>query len=100
MFKALFTIGIALFAITATSAQNSKSFFKVHLSASAEMPFWAQEMYAADPDVFRVDELYRAYYQSNTLVKNIHTQNYKHWRRSVDQLLNRDGFIRPVSVEE
>jgi hypothetical protein len=100
MFKTLFTIGIALLAITATSAQNSKSFFKVPLSATTEMPLWAQEMYAADPDVFRVDELYRAYYQSNTFVKNIHTQNYKHWRRSIDQLLNRDGFIRPVSVEE
>ena len=80
-------------------AQNSKSFFKVALTPNTDMPQWAQEMYSQDPDVFMVDGLYSEYYAQNSFQKNIHTQNYKHWRRKVNEQLNADGFIRPISDE-
>ena len=85
MFKAVLTICIAILAAKAAMAQNSNSFFKVALAPNTDMPQWAQEMYSQDPDVFRVDALYSEYYAQNSFQKNIHTQNYKHWRRKVNE---------------
>ncbi len=99
MFKAVLTICIAILAAKAAMAQNSNSFFKVALTPNTDMPQWAQEMYSQYPDVFRVDALYSEYYAQNSFQKTIHTQNYKHWRRKVNEQLNADGFIRPISDE-
>lgn len=63
-------------------------------------PTWAMLMYGQDPPVLTVDSLYQAYYAEHPFVKNIHTQNYKHWRRQVDQALDAQGYFRPLSRGE
>ena len=81
-------------------AQNKADYFKVQLEQSAEMPDWAATMYSADPDVFLVDSLYSLYYQQNSFQKNIHTQNYKYWRRQISTIVDKTGHIRPLSTME
>ncbi|MFZ4543085.1 MAG: LamG-like jellyroll fold domain-containing protein [Saprospiraceae bacterium] len=61
------------------------------------LPDWVRKMYAADPNVFEVEQLYNAYYQTHELVKNQHTQYYKRWKKNVAAFVNKDGFIRPPS---
>lgn len=44
------------------------------------LPQWAQEMYGENPNILRVDSLYRAWYSLHTFEKDYHTQYYKIWR--------------------
>ncbi len=59
----------------------------------SQAPLWAQEMYAANPNVNRVDSLYDEYYQTNPFVKNYHTQYYKRWKRSINGFVSDNGFV-------
>lgn len=66
-------------------------------------PDWARLMYADSPNVYEVDRLYRAYYQAFPFQKSIHTQNYKHWRRLIQQqhYLQADGqIVVPTETEQ
>ncbi len=74
--------------------QNRTAFFKTIPPDLSEAPDWAKLMYSADPDVREVDYLYYLYYQNNPFEKNIHTQNFKHWMMSVEDLVNEQGLIR------
>ena len=74
-------------------AQNRESFFKTVPAIDSSTPEWAVEMYSSNPNVLKVDFDYYRYYQTHSFKKNIHTQNYKHWRRFVDDYINSDGYI-------
>ncbi len=65
-------------------------------------PDWAKLMYSEAPNVFEVDRLYRAYYQSHTFEKNRDTRNYKHWRKALERnnYVLRSGFIAAQTDEE
>ncbi len=93
---------ILLFSVGFLNAQNKSDFFRsVPSDYEIELaPQWAQEMYSANPDVFAVVSAYEAYYKSEPFEKTIHTQNFKAWVRSVESLLNKDGFIVQKSKEE
>lgn len=58
-------------------------------------PDWARLMYADSVNVYEVDRQYSSYYEVYDFQKNIHTQNYKHWRRLIQQqhYLQADGTI-------
>lgn len=57
------------------------------------LPEWAQLMYANSPNVFEVDQAYRAYYSSHLFEKNYHTQYYKRWRRKAENFIQSDGSV-------
>ncbi len=84
---------ISLLITTLLSAQNRESFFKTVPAIDNATPEWAVEMYSSNPNVLKVDFDYSHYYQIHTFEKNIHTQNYKHWRRFVDEYVDGDGHI-------
>lgn len=81
--------------------QNSPSFFKVYPTLYGSEPVWVSKMYSANPNVFEVVNLYHEYYQTYPLIKNIHTQNFKHWLRIVKNYVQADGLIViPTNEEE
>jgi len=92
-------LSLFLFLSAFLKSQNQDRFFKVPQQGQATDPSWVQRMYTSDPDVFSVDSLYRCYYQQNSFRKNIHTQNYKHWRKNIQPYLQEDGKIRIPSPQ-
>jgi photosystem II stability/assembly factor-like uncharacterized protein len=64
------------------------------------LPSWAKEMYADEPNVFRVDSLISAYYASHPFEKTYHTQYYKRWRRSVANSIDENGFVIQKTSEQ
>ncbi len=57
-------------------------------SENENIPNWAELMYSENPDEGEVIKLYRAYYKTNKLVKNNHTQYYKRWVRNISRHTN------------
>ena len=80
-------------------AQESRDYLKTEPFIEQSTPSWAVEMYQENPNVFLVDQLYENYYQVHAFVKNIHTQNYKHWRRHVERFLSSSGYLEIPSVD-
>jgi hypothetical protein len=81
-------------------AQNQKSFFKVPLEPNTDYPAWVNLMYSHDPNIDEVDAAYYDYYVTNSFEKNIHTQNYKYWRKKINSYINQDRLIRLPSASE
>lgn len=100
MKQTLINFILSLLLIGGLSAQNRNSYFKAMPPAAEALPAWAQLMYSADPNVLEVDWLFAQHYLQNTFVKNLHTQNYRYWRRKVAPYLNAEGYIRPASPEQ
>ena len=61
----------------------------------ASLPDWVREMYAPDPNLLKVEALYKAYYQKNVFVKNEHTQYFKRWTKVYRKFTQKDGTVRP-----
>ena len=99
-FKGFYLACLLFFYLAGTMAQNRPDFFKTLPAPGAEMPAWAEKMYAADPNVYQVDEAYDQFYRSNPFIKNLHTQNYKYWRWRIGEIIDPEGFIRPKSFAE
>ncbi len=57
-------------------------------------------MYKTNPNVYLVDSLYSAYHEDNIFKKNLNTQNYRHWRKSIDEYLGADGYLKFPSITE
>jgi len=58
-------------------------------------------MYSSNPNVIEVENLFREYYRNRPFVKNLHTQNHKHWMINIQPLVNEQGFIvQPTEEEE
>ena len=69
-------------------------------STIAEAPWWAQEMYAAQPNVFKVDSAFTVWRMENPAGKTYHTQFYKHWRRAIGSNVSPEGLWTPPTPEE
>ena len=83
------------------SAQNKNDYFKFRpQSLSPDCPEWASLMYQDNPNVNEVDALYRTFYQSHPFVKNVHSQNYKFWKKAIASKVNSQGFIVEASQAE
>lgn len=99
--KIRFSLLVVFICVSANiKAQKSTDFLKCLPVLNANTPAWAIEMYKTKPNVLLVDELYSTYFASQVFEKTIHTQNYKHWRRAVEQYLQEDGKLQFPSIEE
>lgn len=91
----LMLLGLVL-ATSPLAAQPSQIPSKSTISQS---PAWVQAMYAPNPNVWEVDRLCREYYRTHAFVKNFDTQNYKRWRRQVNDWIDENGFFRKDQSE-
>ena len=57
-------------------------------------PEWAKVMYLESSNHNKIVKLYEEYYKAATFEKNIHTQNYKFWRRNVEQHVDENGIVK------
>ena len=98
------TFLLILITLTATgflNAQNREDFFKTLPTITPETPQWAVTMYSPNPNVYEVDRLYKKYYQTHPFEKNLHTQNYKHWKWLTADFVTQEGFLRvPTQAED
>jgi photosystem II stability/assembly factor-like uncharacterized protein len=69
--------------------------FKALIPIEVDAPEWVHKMYSGTPNKFEIENAYLSYYKSNNFVKTIHTQNYKHLMKSVNQnhWFDKNGFI-------
>jgi len=82
-------------------SQNLERFFKSVPVVDDATPGWAKLMYDHNPNVKKVEFEYEKFYHNHPMEKNIHTQNYKFWRRQIDRYVNADGYIKlPSPIEE
>jgi photosystem II stability/assembly factor-like uncharacterized protein len=63
------------------------------------LPEWVREMYAPDPNLLKVEELYKEFYKKNPFVKNAHTQYFKRWTKVYRKFTQKDGTVRPPSKD-
>ena len=81
--KHIFTLILVSFSTIVFSQSEMK-----YNSENENIPNWAELMYSENPDEGEVIRLYRAYYKTNKLVKNKHTQYYKRWVRNISRYTN------------
>ena len=81
--KHIFTFILVSFSTIVFSQSEMK-----YNSENENIPNWAKLMYSENPDEGEVIKLYRAYYKTNKLVKNNHTQYYKRWVRNISRHTN------------
>lgn len=98
--RILFISIISFFILYNISAQNNPDIFKLIPKMDEKTPDWAKLMYSENPNVYLVDDLYEKYYDNNEFIKNIHTQNYKHWRWQIEELIDGNGYIKQLTQEE
>lgn len=91
---------LAIIITSSSQAQNKSEFFKTLPLINNETPEWAQLMYSENPNVSEVERLYKQFYKENDFVKNIHTQNHKHWMIQIESLINQNGYIQLLSKQE
>jgi hypothetical protein len=60
----------------------------------SNLPAWAKEMYKPNPNLFLVKSLYESYYQTNSFVKNQHTQYYKRWVHTIQNMVDENGVVQ------
>lgn len=72
----------------------SQNLQKPSISEVNSLPLWAKTMYAENPSIFEVDQLYKEYYRNNPFEKSFHTQYYKRWRRKYLPYTDALGFIQ------
>jgi photosystem II stability/assembly factor-like uncharacterized protein/PKD repeat protein len=92
-FRYLMASLIFITGILPLASGQHQQWFKSIPSDSEAMPAWARMMYAESPNVRQVDSAYQAYYDHHEFEKNMHTQNYRHWRPKIEPYLNEEGVI-------
>ena len=97
--KHITTILFVLLFITNSQSQNNPKYFKTIPLLNNETPEWALLMYSENPNVGEVEKLFKQYYKENSFVKNIHTQNHKYWMLQIEELLNQNGYIQPLTKQ-
>ena len=97
--KRFIYITLLLLSAQTVTAQNRSEFFKVVPTLDGSEPAWVIELYSETPNVLAVVDLYHAYYRTNPLVKNLHTQNYKYWLRVTAEYVQVDGMLVVPTAE-
>ena len=95
--KYFFAFFIVLSFLNSGIAQNLQKPSSTEINS---LPDWAKKMYADNPSIFEVDELYNAFYKTHPFVKSYHTQYYKRWRRKYLNFTDENGFINYPSFEQ
>ncbi len=84
---------LAILLISISSITGSAQFFVPPNDIVKAAPEWAQMMYSDNPNAIDVKKAFRAYYQDRTRTKNVHTKNYKFWKRLIQYRIKSDGTI-------
>ena len=86
----------------AQTSPNQSTYFKTMPPLEGEIPKWVEMMYSDNPKVSEVDRLYQLFYRENEFIKTTHTQNYKFWRKLLNEqhLIQDDGYIRMLTDTE
>lgn len=65
-------------------------------------PQWIHELYSQEPDIESIENSYRLYYEQHEFIKNVHTQNYKHFIKNVyqNEYILENGKIHIPTLEE
>jgi hypothetical protein len=90
------------FSIQNTFGQNSADLFKIGTEITEDSPAWVKLMHSENPNVWEVERAYEAYYRAHEFEKNINTQNYKHWRKTIysEGYITDNGFINIPDFQE
>jgi photosystem II stability/assembly factor-like uncharacterized protein/PKD repeat protein len=91
-----------LLLISLNASMRSQYFYpepKIN-ATDPSLPAWVKEMYAQNPDVFKVDEGRNLYFANRGSQHDDYTRWYKRWRRYVAPYINEAGYIEMPSVEE
>ncbi len=88
---------ISTLLLVALSFSATAQFNKPPKDIIERAPKWAQLMYADNPNFFEIEQAFRAYYKDKEVKKNMHTRNYKFFRRLVKHRIQNDGSIAPKS---
>jgi photosystem II stability/assembly factor-like uncharacterized protein len=64
------------------------------------LPAWVRLMYQDNPNVYRVDSAYEAFYRANPFTENSYTRYYMRWRTAVSRDINAEGVVVPFSPWE
>ena len=91
--KRLLTFYFCLLSICLFAQTQHTDFLKTKPALDKETPDWAVLMYSKNPHIPTVDSLYRLWREANPIVKTVHTQNHKSWRRSIEQYVDTEGFV-------
>lgn len=67
--------------------------------ANSEHPDWIDLLYAADPNVYAIDQAIDDWYAKHPFEKTTYTQFYKKWRRVISPYINGEGFVRHPDEE-
>jgi photosystem II stability/assembly factor-like uncharacterized protein/PKD repeat protein len=82
-----------LFALLLTLTLNAQKLFKPAITPGEQLPAWVTEMYSDHPNVWHVDDGYRAWRRDYPEAKTSHTQYYKKWRHAVAPYINAQGLV-------
>ncbi|MCX6246058.1 MAG: T9SS type A sorting domain-containing protein [Bacteroidetes bacterium] len=64
------------------------------------LPGWVKLMYAENPNVYRVDSAYEAFYRAEPFSENSWTRYYMRWRTAVTRDVNEAGYIVPFTSSQ
>ncbi len=84
--KTLILFCVVLFSCLGSNISAQQE-YPYTLRKAETAPAWVQAMYAKDADPGEVMKLYDAYYATNPLVKNEHTQYYKRWISGLSKIV-------------
>lgn len=102
--KAILLTVFLTFHLLVLGLQGQERFehFKIPPLIEADAPSWVHLMYADRPNINEVEMAYQMYYKTNPFIKSIHTQNYKHWMRWIEnsQLVDESGYVLIPNHEE
>lgn len=72
---------------------SAQTLYPPYYREDMPLPDWVHEMMSENPNVFRAQSMYRAYYDAHPFEKNNFTQYYKKWMHYAQQRTGQDGFI-------
>ncbi len=63
-------------------------------SNDSELPLWVREMCKPNANLFLVKAFYESYFKTNPFLKNKHTQLYKCWVHSMQNMVHENGVVQ------
>ncbi len=91
---------LSAFALLFAFHLHAQKLFKPAPASGETLPDWAQEMYTDHPNVWKVDDGYRAWRISHPSEKTTFSQYYKKWRRAVQPYVSPAGWVEKPGAAE
>ncbi|MGL4599878.1 MAG: WD40/YVTN/BNR-like repeat-containing protein, partial [Bacteroidia bacterium] len=91
---------LCCFLLGSSFAAFAQQLYTPSATVIAGLPDWAQEMYSTNPNVLRVDSLYKDYFTTHAFVADYNTKYYRIWRKKNALFIGTDGFIHQPNEAE